>query len=57
MCIFVVFVCSLSPSIINYTCPNFRTIRAMAPMFKLQHEFELLTLPSIPSNSHVGDLC
>ena len=38
-----VCVCSLSPSIINYTCPNFRTTCALA----LQHEFELSTLPSI----------
>ena len=49
-CSFVVLcVCS---SIINYACPNFRTTYAMA----LQHEFKLSTLPSIPSNGHVGDL-
>ena len=49
-CSFVVFdVCS---SIFNYACPNFRTTCAMA----LQHEFKLSTLPSIPSNDHVGDL-
>ena len=46
-CIFVVFVCSLSPSIINYACPNFRTTCAIALMLALQHEFELRTLPSI----------
>ena len=42
---------------INYACPNFRTTCAMALMFTLQHEFELSTLPSIPSNGHVGGLC
>jgi len=26
-------------------------------MFTLQHEFELSTIPSIPSNGHVGGLC
>ena len=46
---FVVFVCSVSPSIINNACPNFRTTCAMALMFTLQHEFELATLPSIPA--------
>ena len=52
-CIFVVFFgCSLPPNIINYACPNFRTICAMA----LQHEYELSTLPSIPSNCHVCGL-
>ena len=50
------FVCSLSPSIISYACPNFQTTCAMALMFTLQ-QFELLTLPSIPSNGHVGGLC
>ena len=43
------FVCSLSPSIINCACPNFQTTYAMELMFTLQHEFELSTLPSIPS--------
>jgi len=47
----VFFVCSLSASIINYACPNFQTICAMALMFTLQHEFELSILPSIPSSS------
>ena len=47
-------VCSLSPKIINFTCPNFRTTSAMALMLTLQ---QLSTLPSIPSNSHVGSLC
>ena len=57
MCIFVVFcVCSLSPSLINYACSNFRSTCTMALMFTLQHEFELSTLPPIPSNSHVGSL-
>jgi len=50
---FVVFVCGLSPSIINYACPNFRTTCTMA----LQNEFELSTLPSIPPNNHVDDIC
>jgi hypothetical protein len=50
-CIFIAFfVCSLSHSIINYACSNFRTTCAMALMFTLQHEFELSTLPSIASN-------
>jgi hypothetical protein len=47
------FVYSLSPSIINYACPNFRSTCAMA----LQYVFELSTLPSIPPNGHVGGLC
>ena len=51
-CIFVVFVCSFPPIIIDYARPNFRSTCAMA----LQHEFELSTLPSIPSNGHVGGL-
>ena len=46
------FVRSLSPRIINYACLNFLNTCAMA----LQHEFELSTLISIPSNSHVGGL-
>jgi hypothetical protein len=32
----------------------FSATGAMALMFTLQHEFELSTLPSIPSNGHVG---
>ena len=48
-----IFVCSLSPSIINYICPNFRNKCAMA----LQHEFELSTLPSIPPNGNFDCLC
>ena len=48
-----VFACSLSPSIINNVFPNFRSKCAMA----LPHEFELSTLPSIPSNGHVVCLC
>ena len=55
-CIFVVFVCSLSPMIINYACPSFQTTCALALMFTLQHKFELSTLPSIPSIGHVGGL-
>ena len=55
-CIFVVFVCSLSPNIINYACPNFQTTCAMALTLTLQHDFELRTLPSIHSFSHVGCL-
>ena len=55
--ILLFFVCSLSTNIINYTCPNFQTICAMALMFTLQHEFKLSALPSIPSNGHVGGLC
>ena len=51
------FVCSLSPSIINYACPNFQTTCAMALMFTLQHELKLSKLPSIPSNGHDGGLC
>ena len=47
-------VCSLSPSIINYAYPNFRTTCTCA--MTLQHEFELSTLPLIPSNGHVGGL-
>ena len=57
MCIFVVF-CTcvqLSSSIVNYACPNFRTICTCA--MALQHEFELSTLPSIPSNCHVSRVC
>ena len=46
-CVF--FTCSF----INYACPNFRTTCAMA----LHHEFQLSTLPSIPSNGHAGGLC
>jgi hypothetical protein len=41
---------------INYACPNFQATCAMALMFTLQ-QFELSTLPSIPSNGHVGGLC
>jgi hypothetical protein len=37
-------------SISEHTC-------AMTLMFTLQHEFELSTHPSIPSNGHVGGLC
>jgi hypothetical protein len=48
------FVCNLSPSVINYVYPNFRTTCAMTLIFILQHEFELSTLSSIPSN---GGLC
>jgi len=48
------FVCSLSPSIINYACPSFRTTfvhaQCTALIFTLQHEFEFSMLPSIPSN-------
>ena len=63
-CIFVVFVCvpvcvcvySLSPNIINYACPNFRTTCAMALVFTLQHEFEISTLLPIPCNGHLGGL-
>ena len=50
-------VCSLSASIIKYACLNFRTSCAMALMLTFQHEFELPTLPSIPSNCHVGSVC
>ena len=50
-------VCSLSASIIKYACLNFRTSCAMAPMLTFQHEFEFPTLPSIPSNCHVGSVC
>ena len=57
-CICVVFVCSMSPIIINYACPNFRTKCAMSLMSTLQYEFELLMLSSsIPFNGHVGVLC
>ena len=49
-----IFVCSLSPSIINYAYPNFRTTCAMALMFIHQHEFEISTLPSIRFNGHVN---
>ena len=35
------FVSSLSPSIINYACPSFRTTSAMVLMSTLQHKFEL----------------
>ena len=49
--------CSLSLSIINYACPNFRTTCTMTLMFTLQHEFEISALPSIPSNGHIGGLC
>jgi hypothetical protein len=37
----------------NYACLTFRTTCARA----VQHEFELSTLPSIPSTGHVGGLC
>ena len=50
------FVCSFSPSLINYACSNFRSTCTMALMSTLQHELELSTLPSIPSNSHFGGL-
>ena len=48
--------CSLSPSIIYYACPNFRTTCPMVPMLTLHHELEIAMLPSIPSNGHVGGL-
>ena len=52
------FVSSLSPSIINYVCPSFRTTCAMhCTDSTCQHEFEFSMLPSIPSNGHVGGLC
>ena len=51
------FVCSLSPGIFNYACPNFRTTCVMALMRTLHHEFELSMHPSIPSTSHIGGLC
>ena len=55
-CMLVVFFdapFSLSPSIINYACPHFQATCAMVP----QHDFELSTILSIPSNGHVGGLC
>jgi hypothetical protein len=55
--LFLFFLCSSSPSSINYACRNFRTTCAMGLMFTLQHEFELSMLPSIPYNCHVGSLC
>ena len=53
-CMFVGFCLTASlimhVSISEHTC-------AMTLMFTLQHEFELSTHPSIPSNGHVGGLC
>ena len=50
-------VCSLSPSMVHYSCPNIQTTCAMALIFTPQYEFVLSKLPSIPSNGYVGGLC
>jgi hypothetical protein len=53
-CIFIVFLCAAclpASSIMHVPIPEQHC--AMT----LQHEFELSTLPSIPSNGQVGDLC
>lgn len=52
--ILMFFMCSLSPNIFNYACPDFRATCSMALMITLKHEFELPMLPSIPSNGHIG---
>ena len=57
-CVFsLFFVCSLSPITIYHACPKLRSTCGIALIFTLQHKFELSTLPSIPSNGHVGGLC
>jgi len=52
------FVCSLSPSIINYACPNFRTTCSMALMLYISAwVWYLNDSCSIPSNDHVNSCC
>ena len=54
---FCCFLCAAClPASLN-AWPNFQTTCAMALMFTLQHEFELSTIPSIPSNRYVSGLC
>ena len=61
MCIFVVFLCVCATCELcmsqfpNYMCDV--TDVYIYDTTPLQHQFELLTPPSIPSNDHVGCLC
>ena len=44
-------------ALLNVHVPISKLHAQMSPIFTLQYEFELSTLPSIPSNGHVGGLC
>jgi len=54
-CIFIVFVCRLSPSIINYACPNFRTTCANGT--DVYTSAWVWTLNASFNSIHVGGLC